>query len=120
MKTKKAALIFALLALAAAIGCDTPERLRTDAELGLNPTQAAGHHIFDHKCAECHAAYSSHVYKGPRLQGGFKKPYLKTGAPPNNERVREIIEVGHNKMPAYARVLTPQQIDEVIQYLHTL
>ncbi len=100
--------------------CDAPERLRTDAELGLNPVQASGHHIFDHKCAECHAAYSSHIYKGPSLQGIFKKSYLHTGAPSNDERVREIIEVGHNKMPAYSRVLTPQQIDEVIEYLHTL
>ncbi len=120
MMTKNAALIFALLALAAAIACDTPERLRTDAELGLNPTQAAGHHIFDHKCAECHAAYSSHVYKGPSLQGIYKKPYLKTGAPANDERVTDIIMLGHNKMPAYSRVLTQEQIQQVIAYLHTL
>lgn len=122
MTMTKAVLLLCLGAslIAALVGCDAPERLRTDAELGLNPVQAQGHHIFDHKCAECHAAYSSHVYKGPSLQGIFKKPYLKTGAPANNERVREIIEVGHNKMPAYARVLTPQQIDEVIEYLHTL
>jgi mono/diheme cytochrome c family protein len=102
------------------VACDVPERLRSDAELGLNPVQAAGHHIFDHQCATCHAAYSSHVYKGPSLQGLFKKPYLKTGAPANDERVREIIVVGHNKMPSYSRVLTPQQIDEVMEYLHTL
>ncbi len=119
--TKKTALLLMLLALAlGTFGCETPERLRTDAELGLNPTQAAGHHIFDHKCAECHAAYSSHVYKGPSLQGIFKKQYLKTGAPANDERVQDIIEVGHNKMPAYSRVLTQEQIQQVIAYLHTL
>ena len=102
------------------VACDAPERLRSDAELGLNPVQARGHHTFDHKCAECHAAYSSHVYKGPSLQGIFKKQYLKTGAPANDERVREIIVVGHNKMPSYGRVLTEQQIDDLMEYLHTL
>lgn len=121
MMTKKRAFILVLLALALVLaGCDPPERLRSDAELGLNSTQANGHHIFDHKCAECHAAYSSHVYKGPSLQGIFKKPYLKTGAPANDERVEDIVEVGHNKMPAYGRVLTQQQIQDVIAYLHTL
>lgn len=119
--TKKLAFILTLLALALAFAaCDPPERLRSDAELGLNPTEAAGHHIFDHQCATCHAAYSSHVYKGPSLQGIYKKPYLKTGAPANDERVEDIIEVGHNKMPAYSRVLTQEQIEQVIAYLHTL
>jgi len=121
MMTKRLILILMLFTLAlATFGCDAPERLRTDAELGLSPTQAAGHHIFDHKCAECHAAYSSHIYKGPSLQGIFKKPYLKTGAPANDERVEDIIEVGHNKMPAYSRILTEEQVQQVIAYLHTL
>lgn len=122
MTQRKLALLLAVAAvlIAAFVSCAAPERLRTDAELGLNPTQAAGHHIFEHQCADCHAAYSSHVYKGPSLQGIFKKPYLHMGAPANDDRVREIITIGHNKMPAYARVLRQQQIDEVIAYLHTL
>jgi mono/diheme cytochrome c family protein len=121
MITKRHSFIVMLLALALAFAaCDPPEPLRSDAELGLNPTQATGHHIFDHQCATCHAAYSSHIYKGPSLQGIFKKPYLHTGAPANDERVEDIIEVGHNKMPSYSRVLTQQQIQEVIAYLHTL
>jgi mono/diheme cytochrome c family protein len=122
MKTTKAALLLCITAalLGGLAGCDVPERLRTDAELGLNPAQARGHHLFDRHCATCHAAYSPHVYKGPSLQGMFKKPYLKTGAPANDERVREIIVVGHNKMPAYARVLTQEQIDDLMEYLHTL
>jgi mono/diheme cytochrome c family protein len=120
-KTKLALWLFlAAVLIAALASCDAPERLRTDAELGLNPAQAAGHHIFDHQCATCHAAYSAHVYKGPSLQGIFKKPYLHMGAPANDDRVREIITVGHNKMPAYSRVLTQQQIEDVIAYLHTL
>jgi mono/diheme cytochrome c family protein len=120
MMTKKLGVIPLLAAALALVACDAPEPLKTDAELGLNPTQAAGHHIFDHKCASCHAAYSTHIYKGPSLQGIFKKPYLHTGAPANDDRVQDIIEIGHNKMPAFGRVLTQQQIDDVIAYLHTL
>jgi len=121
MMTKKLVLLVMLLTLAlGVVGCDPPERLRSDAELSLNPVQAAGHHIFDHQCATCHAAYSPHVYKGPSLQGMFKKPYLHTGAPANDDRVEDIIETGHNKMPSYSRILTQEQIDQVIAYLHTL
>lgn len=117
MKKLAFALLFATICLA---GCDAPEPLKTDEELGLNPTQAAGHHIFDHKCAECHAAYSGRVYKGPSLQGMFKKPYLKMGAPANDERVQNIIMTGHNKMPAFSRVLTEEQLQQLMAYLHTL
>lgn len=106
-------MIFALAA------CDTQVR-KSDAELGLNPQQAAGRHIYDARCGMCHEAYSSKPLRGPSLQGLYKKPYMPSGTPANDDRVREVILLGRSKMNGFGRVLSPQQVDELIAYLHTL
>ena len=82
--------------------------------------QADGRHLFDRQCGGCHEAYSSRPLKGPSLQGMFQRPFLKNGMPANDERVNGIIVSGRAKMPAFDRSLTPEQIDEIIAYLHTL
>jgi mono/diheme cytochrome c family protein len=102
------------------LSCDSMPLRKSDAELGLTPTEASGRHIFDRQCAQCHEAYTSKPLKGPSLMGVYKRPYLKIGAPANDDRVREIITVGRAKMPGYSRVLTAEEIDKVIAYLHTL
>jgi len=100
--------------------CDTELR-KTDAQLGLNPQQAAGRRIYDNYCDRCHAPYSSRGRKGPSLRGVFKKPFLEmSGMPANDDRVTDIIKMGLNKMPAYSQVLNQQQIDDLLVYLHTL
>jgi len=58
--------------------------------------------------------------KGPSLQGLFQRPYLKNGMPANDERVREIVISGRAMMPAFSRALTSRQVDELMEYLHTL
>ncbi len=108
-----------LLTAAMLSGCDVEPR-KSDAELGLNPIQATGRHIFDRQCNGCHHAYSSRGLKGPSLQGLFKRPYMKNGMPANDERVHDIIVYGRTQMPAYGRALTSEQIDELMAYLHTL
>lgn len=101
-------------------GCNAELR-KTDAELGLNPQQAAGRQIYDRHCDQCHEPYSSQGKKGPGLKGVFKKEYLsESGLPANDERVGEIIRFGRSKMPAYGRVLDQQQIQDLLAYMHTL
>ena len=100
-------------------GCDTQLR-KSDAELGLNPQQAAGRRVFDQRCGTCHEPYSSRNLRGPSLQGLFKKPYMVSGTPANDERVSEVVMLGRSKMPAFNRVLTQQQLDDLLAYLHTL
>lgn len=110
-------LVFVLMALA---GCEV-ERRRSDAELGLNPQQAAGHHIYEQYCDRCHSAYTSRGRKGPSLQGVFKKPYLsQSGMPANDDRVGDIIRTGRNKMDGFSNVLNDEQVKELLAYLHTL
>jgi mono/diheme cytochrome c family protein len=106
--------------LLVAAGCDA-ERRKSDAELGLNPQQAAGRRIYDQHCDQCHEPYSSRGKKGPALKGVFKKQYLsESGLPANDDRVGEIIRFGRSKMPAYGQTLNDQQIQDLLAYLHTL
>ena len=99
--------------------CDTQLR-KSDAELGLNPQQASGRRVFDRYCATCHEAYSSRGLRGPSLEGIFKKQFMPSGTPANDERVVEVIGLGRSKMPSFGRVLNQQQMDDLLAYLHTL
>lgn len=109
-----------LLILEICSGCDV-ERRKSDAELGLDSQQAAGRKIYDSQCDRCHDPYSTHGRKGPGLKGVFKQPYLSvSGLPANEERVVDIIRLGRKEMPGYSQTLSPQDIDELLAYLHTL
>ena len=102
------------------IACEV-ERRRSDAELGLNPQQVSGRHIYDQYCDRCHAAYSSKERKGPSMKGVFKRQYLSvSGMPANDDRVGDIMRMGRNKMEGFGQALTQEQINDLLAYLHTL
>jgi mono/diheme cytochrome c family protein len=104
----------------AAAGCDV-ERRQSDAELGLNPQQAAGRRVYDKYCDQCHEPYSTRGKKGPAMKGVFQRAYLPmSGLPANDDRVGDIIRFGRSKMPAYGQVLDQLQIQDLLAYLHTL
>jgi mono/diheme cytochrome c family protein len=101
-------------------GCDV-QRRKSDAELGLNPKQIAGRHIYDDYCDRCHAPYSSRGRQGPGMKGVFQRQYLPmSGMPANDDRVSDIVRLGRNKMPGYGQVLSQQQISDLLAYLHSL
>ena len=111
---------WALIALLTLTGCDV-ERRKSDAELGLNPQQAEGRRLYDNYCDRCHEPYSSRGKKGPPLKGVFKQQYLPlSGLPANDERVGEIVKYGRSKMEGFGRVLSDQQIKDLLAYMHTL
>jgi mono/diheme cytochrome c family protein len=113
-------LCLCVLVVSLLLGCEA-ERRKSDAELGLNPQQAAGRHLYDRQCDRCHEPYSSRGKKGPSLKGVFKKQYLSiSGLPANDERVTEIIKFGRSKMPGFSRALDDQQTADLLAYLHTL
>ena len=103
-----------------ACACDV-QRRKSDAELGLTPQQSAGRKLYDQHCDRCHEPYSSRDKKGRSLQGVFKKPFLsQSGMPANDERVGEMILTGRNMMPAFGQVMSQQQVQDILAYLHTL
>lgn len=108
-----------LIAITILAACDSEPR-KTDAELGLNPQQAYGRRVYDARCAECHYAYSKRDLRGPSLAGLFKRPDMKNGIPANDDRVTDIILLGRAKMPGFQQKLTPEQLEGLMAYLHTL
>jgi mono/diheme cytochrome c family protein len=121
LKSKISSLkLISFLSILMVAGCDV-QRRQSDVQLGLNSQQAAGRRIYDQYCDRCHAPYSSRGRQGPSMQGVFKNRYLSlSGLPANDERVSEIIRVGRGKMPGYSQVLSQQQIEDLLAYLHTL
>jgi mono/diheme cytochrome c family protein len=112
--------VLVLLAVLALAGCEA-ERRKSDAELGLNPQQAAGRKLYDNYCDRCHEPYSSRGKKGPSLKGVFQRQYLPlSGLPANDARVGDIIKNGRSKMEGFGQVMTEQQIQDLLAYLHTL
>jgi mono/diheme cytochrome c family protein len=112
-------ILICLFALLEFSGC-TPERRKSDAELGLSPTQAMGRHVFDANCARCHEPYSSRGLHGPSLHNVYKKEYLPSGMPANDDRITEVVVRGRAKMPAFGDTLSDSQINALLAYLKTL
>jgi len=112
--------LIALFAFGVLAGCEV-ERRKSDAELGLTPQQANGRKIYDNYCDRCHRPYSTKGKKGPGLKGVFQNKFLpQTGLPANDERVTDIIRNGRPDMPGYSQVLTSQDIQDLLAYMHTL
>jgi len=107
------------VALLAVSGCSVEPR-KSDAELGLEPTQAFGRHVFDANCARCHEPYSKSGLHGPSLHNLYKKQFMPSGQPANDDRIGEVILRGRAKMPAFGGTLSQGQFDALLEYLKTL
>src|ERR1700675_3840006 len=102
-----------IVALVALAGCDV-ERRKSDAELGLNPQQAAGRKLYDNYCDRCHRPYSPKGKKGAGMKGIFQHQYLPlSGLPANDDRVTDIIRNGRPDMPGHSQVMSVQDIQDL-------
>ena len=86
----------------------------------LTAQQQSGQEIFQANCAVCHFADSNRPRGGPGLQDLFQKKFLPSGAPANDERVRQTITMGRGNMPHFDQILDDQQMNDLLAYLHTL
>ena len=86
----------------------------------LTAQQEHGRRVYANTCAACHHSDTSEPLKGPSMKGIFTKQFLPSGAPANDERVRDVIVHGRRDMPPNGQILGDQQISDVIAYLHTL
>jgi mono/diheme cytochrome c family protein len=108
--------IAAVLALAGCQPSLPPSKPLSD----LTPQEAAGHQVFVSDCARCHYPNTQRSLNGPGLQGLYKKKYLPSGAPANDDRVSTVILRGRIMMPAFGNTMDTQQLDNLLAYLHTL
>lgn len=86
----------------------------------LTAQEQQGQQLFQANCAPCHAPHDTTGPHGPGLQGLFKKKYLPSGAPANDDRVRATILHGRNMMPPFAYTFDDAQMNALLAYLHTL
>ena len=85
----------------------------------LNTEQTRGYLVFQTHCAACHYERFDAPKNGPTLVGLYKKPYLHSGAPANDERVTATILQGHGLMPAQPSI-DPDELASLLAYLHTV
>lgn len=116
--SKLSSLVFIAAAALATAGCKTLPPPTPLAQ--LNPQQAHGHDLFQARCAACHYDRKDDALHGPPMLGVFKKPSLPSGAAATDERVTATIMHGRGLMPALGNTLDPQDVDDILAYLHTL
>jgi len=75
----------------------------------------AGEDVFLEKCFQCHSVNKGEVRVGPSLYGVMKGSHAVSAA-----KVRDQVTNGKGKMPPFKDLLTPDQVDHVIAYLHSL
>lgn len=83
--------------------------------------QRRGERLYNFWCAPCHEASDLHLVKDPpKLRGIFFRPTLPSGAPATDEQVRKTISEGRGIMPPFQQSLKAGEVDDLIQFLHTL
>jgi mono/diheme cytochrome c family protein len=80
---------------------------------------AKGKETFE-QCAVCHNVDTDEKKMGPSLKGLFKRKTLQSGKPVNDANVLEQINNGGNGMPAYKDMLSQDEKQNLLAYLHTL
>ena len=86
----------------------------------LNAQQTRGHAVFQAQCARCHNDRRDAPLNGPPMIGVFKKQYLHSGAAATDERVTATILHGRGLMPAMGNTMDPEDLQDLLAYLHTL
>jgi mono/diheme cytochrome c family protein len=76
----------------------------------------AGEEVFTKRCFQCHSVIEGQVRFGPSLYGVMKGPHPRKTAP----EIRTILKEGKNKMPPFNGILTEEDTDNLLAYLHTL
>jgi mono/diheme cytochrome c family protein len=105
--------------LVAGIGCRaslSPSKPLSE----LTAEESAGHRVFATRCGGCHEANSESALHGPGLFGLYRKQYLPSGAPANDDRVTWVILHGRGMMPAEGDSMDDGQLRALLAYLHTL
>ena len=75
-----------------------------------------GERLFQ-QCNGCHSLDASEKRVGPSLKGLFHRRELASGTPANEGSIRRKIRNGGDGMPAYERIFSAKELDDLIAYL---
>ena len=118
MRKPLTALLFTAGLCAVLCGCQStppPKPLEL-----LSAQEQLGRANFAVNCGSCHYDRESGSLHGPSLKGVDKKPYLPSGAPANDDRIRNVILHGRGNMPALGGTVNDEAITDILAYLKTL
>lgn len=117
MGLKPTSILLTVLLTALAGGCARPS---ADGQTQSRAEMAQGQSTYQALCAPCHDADDLRLLTvPPKLDGLFSKPKLPGGEPTTDQNVRDVILHGKGIMPPFEHSLTNEQVDALIQYLHT-
>jgi len=79
-----------------------------------------GKSIYENNCAPCHEATDLHLVKQPpNLDGLFRRSTLPSGGPVTDQAVRDVILHGRGIMPPFEKTLSKDDLDALMEYLHS-
>jgi mono/diheme cytochrome c family protein len=104
--------------LAGMVGCKVPPTPKPINE--LNMAELRGRTVFQTRCGVCHYDRKDEPLHGPALVALFKKPILPSGAAATDERVTSTIQHGRGLMPALGDSVDPDDLKDLLAYLHSL
>lgn len=101
----------------ATLGFSNASQAQTPHAAGDNPASVhAGEQVFIQRCFQCHSVQEDQVKFGPSLFNEMKKPHPKKTA----TEIRTILKDGKGKMPSFKDVLTQEDTDNLLAYIHSL
>ena len=87
----------------------------------LGNAETEGRWLYELHCAVCHENPQPDLHKQPpNLHGLFLAKSLPSGAPATEEQVRKTIIEGRGTMPAFDRLLSEEEVKDLLQYLRKL
>ena len=88
-----------------------------------DPVERGKTAYFKH-CVACHSPDTDEYVAGIALKGYFNNAPTElsdgTVFPRTDEAIRELVEDGTTDMPPLIKGITPQELDDILVYLHTL
>jgi len=111
-----------MTALVAAAAVQTaPAKQKSTAAPATNATEiASGKQIYNVQCAVCHYAHSVAKKIGPGLKNIYSRGKFAGGEKVNDESMRKWINNGGKDMPAFQNLLKPNEVRDLMAYLHTI
>jgi mono/diheme cytochrome c family protein len=111
----RAALVLILSAATLVLGLSSAQENKKNSA-PPKPDAVKGRKVFQANCAECHYADSYDTKVGPGLKG-LRDGKMPDGTPATHDLLLGFIDAGGDTMPAFKNLLTPEEKEDLIDYL---
>src|SRR5579863_2848247 len=106
--------------VAAGTQSQKPQQKSTPAPATISAQIASGKQVYALQCSVCHFAQSTEKKIGPGMKGIYSRGKFAGGGKVDDESMRKWIESGGKDMPAFKDSLKPNEVRDLLAYLHTL